>query len=92
MDRIILPLPPAVPNYLVNFLGPPTPRRHSLGGVLQRHPRLSYFASRLTNLAFALFLLVLFPPFVADEDAGNKERDKSLDCSSVDVDAALTTN
>ena len=95
MERIILPLPLAVPNYLVNFLGPPTSCRHSLGGVLQNViSRLLYLASRLTNMAFALFLLVPLPPFVADEDAGNKERDKSLDCSSssVDDDAALTTS
>jgi hypothetical protein len=43
-------------------------------------------------MAFALFLLVPLPPFVADEDAGNKEREKSLDSSSDDVDAALTTS
>jgi Zn-dependent protease len=63
MERIILPLPLAVPNYLVNFLGPPTSCRHSLGGVLQNViSRLLYFASRLTNMAFALFLLVPLPP------------------------------
>ena len=42
-------------------------------------------------MAFALFLLVPFPPFVADQDAGDKERNESLDCDGVDADAAAAT-